>query len=148
MSQYFEQALESKLGSINSVAALVNGAIYVGFIPQTHDLGAQGPAIAYSLPSRNMGHVLTGSDGTAKATVALRIQSYSYGTTKQILDGIRSAMDGPPSATWGDGSVTILSVVQTDDVDNPIPPQAGTDQPIFEAETEYDIQYRVSIPST
>lgn len=151
MSQFFEQALAAKLASIPEVTALLGTqsgggpAIFSGIVPQTW-LYDNGAALTYLVPTKPRGHVLTGSDGTAIPRVQLEASSYSYGLSKRIVEAIWNAIDGVPGA-WGDGTCVIMSVVHQDDTDLPSTPKAGSDQPIFSVISEYNIKYRVAIPS-
>ncbi len=144
-SQFFEQALVSKLLSLSPVSDFIGSALFKTAIPQTRDLGAVGPCLTYEIPNKPFGHVLTGSDGTAKATAKISAWSYNYGTSKQLIEAVWSGLDGVPT-TWGDGSCEIISVVQQDDDDEPIRPQAGSDQWIYRVNQTYQVMYRVLIP--
>ncbi len=146
MSQFFEQALAAKLASIPSLTAIIGTSLYTQSLPQTHDLGAQGPAVSYAIPTKPRGHVLTGSDGTATARVQVDAWSYSYGTSKAIIEAVWNAIDGPPG-TWGDGTCLIMSVVQQDDIDASEKPEAGSDQWLYHLIQEYNVKYRVAIPT-
>ena len=145
-AQYFEQALQAKLNAITALTDIVGDSIYTQALPQTHDCGRDGSAVSYSIPTKPRGHVLTGSDGTATATVQLDAWSYEYGTSKQILESIRNSIDGPPGV-WGDGSCTIVWVVQQDDIDASESPKSGTDQWLYHLITEYRVMYRVTKPT-
>ena len=145
MSQVFEEALVAQLRGIANLTAYVGTSIYKSYIPQTHDLGAQGPALVYSVPTKPMGHVLTGSDGTAVATAQIDLWSYSYATAKRAVEALWHGLDFAP-ATWGDGTVQIMSVVQQNESDLPQEPQAATDQWTYLISCEYRVQYRVSFP--
>ena len=146
VAQFFEQALEAKLASISELAAMVGTSIYTQYVPQTHDIGTNGPAVVYLIPTKPRGHVLMGSDGTATARVQIEAHSYAYGTSKQIIEAIWNAIDGTPGQ-WGNGTCVIVSVVQQDDSDASEKPQAGTDQPLFRVIQEYNVKYRVAIPT-
>lgn len=147
MSQVFKQALFSKLTSLTGVTGLLgtNGVFYQA-VPQTWDHGTNGAALTYVIPENAHGHVLTGSDGTSRASVELHAMGYNTGVLKHVLEQVRLGIDKPPG-TWGDGSVQIMSVVQQDDADTDEPPKAGTDQPLFHCQAVYSVQYRVTIPS-
>jgi len=143
--QFFEQALLSKLQSLAALSTLATG-IFKTSVPQTHDLGAIGPALTYEIPNKPFGHVLTGSDGTATATAKISAWSYNYGISKQIAEAVWTGIDGVP-AVWGNGTCEIISVVQQDDDDEPIQPRAGTDQWIYRVNQVYQIMYRVTLPN-
>ena len=155
MAQLIEQALVARIKAIPEVVALLgtatgstSPAIFKSGVPQTYDYGVNGPALTYSFPDKPMGHVLTGSDGTAAGTAELVVSSYSYGTSKVIIEKLFNGLDGPPVETsWGDGSCEIITVTSQGDSDIPIPPKAGTDQWIYAIMTMYRIQYRVTIPT-
>jgi hypothetical protein len=150
--QYFEQALDAKLNAIPELVAIVGSAIYVGAIPQTHDLTTNGPALTYFVPTKPRGHVLTGSDGTATARVqfdAWCIDTASgpgVGTTKKIVETIRNAIDGIPGV-WGNGGCVIVSVVSQGDSDADEEPKTGTDEWLRHVIAEYSVKYRVGIPT-
>ncbi len=145
VGQYFEQALVARLRAIPEITAIVGLAIFKTGIPQTWDFGTQGPALTYVIPEKPMGHVLTGSDGTATATVDLGAWSYNYGTSKRLIEAIANGIDGIPGI-WGDGPVIILSVVQHVESDELEPPKAGSDQWVYHVSALYSVKYRVSIP--
>lgn len=145
-AQFFEQALEAKLASIAELTAIVGTSIYTQALPLTHDLGAMGPALSYTVPTKPRGHVLTGSDGTATARVQIDAWSYGYGTSKQIVESVWNAIDGPPGS-WGNGTCTIVNVIQQDDIDASERPQAGSDQWLYHIIQEYSIMYRVTTPT-
>ncbi len=144
--QFFEQALEAKLLSIPELAAFLGTSIYTQALPETHDLGHDGPALSYVVATKPRGHVLTGSDGTATARVQLDYWSYSYGTAKQALEATWNALDGLPQ-TWGDGTCQIFGIVQQDDIDASEQPRAGTDQWLYHLIQEYSVKYRVAVPT-
>ena len=146
MAQTFRQALNAKLASITELTTIVGSAIYPGAVPQTHDYGADGPALTFELPSDARGHVLTGSDGTSAAHVKLTSYAYSKAVTDQMALAIWNAIDGPPG-TWGDGTCKIMSVSHQEDSDNDEQPKAATDQWLYIIESEYLIRYRVAIPT-
>jgi hypothetical protein len=145
-AQFFEQALVAKLLSISEVLAIIGNSIYKTGLPQTHDLGANGPALTYEIPSKPYGHVLTGGDGTAVARVKLGAWSYSYGTSKMLVEALWNGIDGIPGQ-WGNGSCQIMSVVQQDDTDEPIAPKTKSDQWVYRVNQEYAVKYRVTIPT-
>ncbi len=148
MSQVFEQALVARLQATTALTAIVGSAIYKTFVPQTHVFDASGPACTYSVPTKPMGHVLTGSDGTATARVQIDMWAYSESVVKAGLEAIRNAIDGAGlPQTWGDGSVVIMSCIQQDDTDADEAPEAGSDQVVYHSLTEYSVKYRVSIPT-
>ena len=147
MAQLFEQALVAQIKTLTKVTAIIGGSLYKTYLPQTHDLGAQGPALTYSIPTKPRGHVLTGSDGTATARVQIDAWGYSEGVVKQLIEAVWNGIDGLPVNPWGDGTCVIMSVVQQDDSDADEPPKAGTDQPIYHSMSEYNIKYRVVIPT-
>jgi len=152
MSQIFEQALVAKFNAITELTALLGTwrtapAIFYNSVPQTYDYGANGVALTYLIPTKPRGHVLTGSDGTATPRVQVNIQGYAYVTIKQAIEALWNGIDGPPNTAWGDGTCIIMSVVQQDDADMPAKPMAGTDQWLYDVMQEYNIKYRVAIPS-
>ncbi len=132
--------------ALPEVTAIIGTSLYKSFLPETHDLGARGPALTYSVPTKPRGHVLTGSDGTATARVQLDAWAYSAGTAKILIEAIANGIDGIPGV-WGNGTCVIMSVVQQDETDSDEPPIAGTDQPTFHTMAEYSVKYRVTIPS-
>lgn len=151
MSQLFEQAFVAKLNSIAELTAIIGTwqagpAIFYNSVPQTYDYGVNGAALTYLVPTKVRGHVLTGSDGTATPRVQVNIQGYVYATVKLAIEALWNGIDGPPGQ-WGDGSCVIMSVVQQDDADMPSIPKAGTDQYLYDVMQEYNIKYRVAIPT-
>jgi len=147
MSQYFEQALAAKLNAMSALVALLGtGGIFSQGFPQTWQLDANGPALAYTVPDKPMGHVLVGSDGTALANVTFNVRSYNYGISKQIVEAIANELDGIPGV-WGDGTCIITSVVQQNETDEFIPPGGGSDKWIYHIDAEYAVRYRVSLPA-
>ena len=136
----------ARLLALSAVTGIVGSAVYKTGIPETHDMGANGPCLTYEIPSKPYGHVLTGSDGTATATTKVSAWSYSYGTSKQLIESVWNGLDGP-GAMWGNGTCQIVSITQQDDNDNPIPPKAGTDQWIYRVDQVYRVMYRVALPN-
>ncbi len=145
ITQFFEQALVAKLLSLSSLTPFAGASVYKTALPQTHDLGAHGPAVVYT-SDKDYGHVLAGSDGTSVARVVLSAFSYNYGIAKQITEVMWSGIDGVP-ATWGNGSCEIIGVVQQDDSDNASQPKAGSDQWMYRVDSEYSVKYRVTLPT-
>ena len=146
--QQFEQALVAKLATLGDLTAIVGTSIFKSFVPQTHDLQRNGPALTYMLPTKVQGHSLVGSNGTAVARVQMDMWGLGdsqQGAVKFGIEAIRSEMDGPPTV-WGDGSCVIMSVVQQTDGDLDEEPEAGSDQVLYHSMTEYAVKYRVSIP--
>lgn len=144
--QYFEQALVAELQSIYELVEIVGNAIYVAAVPQTWDFGRNGPALTFIVPTKDRGHVLTGSDGTATARVQIDMWGYSEAAVKTGIEAVRNGIDGTPG-TWGDGTCQIISVVQQEDTDMDEPPKAGSDQVLYRTMSEYVVRYRVSIPT-
>jgi Protein of unknown function (DUF3168) len=146
--QTFRQALFSKLTSIPEVTALVGGAIYPGAIPETHSLARDGPALTYTITSYPRGHVLTGSDGTATATVQLSAWAYQESAADAVALAVWNALDGVPINPWGTGYLWIMSVVHKDEEDLPEPPKAGRDQSTYQIASTYEIRHQVgALPS-
>jgi Protein of unknown function (DUF3168) len=153
-AQLFEQALDASLNGISELTALVGTGIFTQALPQTWKLDADGPAITYSVPTKPRGHVLTGPDGTATARVQFDSWSLgipgtqSAGIAKKIIEAIRNGIDGAGlQSTWGNGTVEIMSCIQQQDVDLDEEPQAGSDQWLYHVVSEYQIRYRVVIPT-
>ena len=67
----FRQALYAHLIAIPELTAIVGPAIYPGALPESHGLLRDGPALIYRIRKYPRGHVLSGSDGTATATVEI-----------------------------------------------------------------------------
>lgn len=144
--QYFEKALRAKLLAIDGVTDIVGTSIFKTQIPETHDLSDDGPAITFFLPSKQMGHALRGSDGTATAVVQFDAWAYNQPTVKVLLEAIRDSLDGPQDL-WGVGEVEIMSVVQIDDSDADEPPSDSSPLWKFHSLSEYSIKYRVGLPT-
>lgn len=144
--QIFEEALRARLQAIPEITDIVGGAIYIGTIPQTHDLGALGPALTYSVPTKPRGHVLAGSDGTATARIQLDAWAYSASTVKNLIEAIENGIGGPPG-TWGNGTCVIMSCVHQNELDADEEPEGGNDKPIYRTIAEYNVQYRVMVPT-
>lgn len=143
----FPEALIAKLNAISELTAIVGSSIFPGTLPETQDLGRDGPAVTYTITSYPRGHVLTGSDGTATARIQISAWAYSEAVSDSIVLALWNAVDGLPVNPWGDGSVQILSVVQKNEVDLPEEPRAGMDQWIYQIACEYEVKHRVSIPT-
>ncbi len=141
----FRETLLAKLESISDVAAIVGTAIYPGALPMTHDLGADGPAITYTVATYARGHVLTGSDGMATARVQFSAWSFDASESDAITLAIWDALDRPPVNPWVAGGVEIMSVVQVDESDQFEPPRSGGDQWIYQIVSEYAITHRTII---
>jgi hypothetical protein len=147
-SQAFRQALVAKLTAINSVNSAVNGAIYPGSLPETHQLDRDGPALTYTITSLPRNHNLSGSDGTATARVQLSAWSLYESQSDTIALDLFNALDGLYNdSSWGDGSITIRSCLHQDEVDLPEPFEAGTDQWIYQVASDYEIKHTVTIPT-
>lgn len=146
--QTFRQALRAKLAGTTKLTALVGPAIYPGALPETHDLLRDGPALTYTIATNPRGHVLGGSDGTSTARVQLSGWSYKLSDADSIAGVLFNALDGLVNdATWGNGTVTIMSCVQAEEIDLPEQVETGTDVWIHQIASEFAIKYRVSIPT-
>lgn len=132
----------AELLSIAALTAIVT-AIYKTGIPSMHDLGTNGPALVYHIPHKPYGHNLSGSDGTATATVEIGAFAYSVSAPKLILKAIRDGINGAIQESWGNGTVEIMSCFQSADTDNDSVPRAGSDQWMYMSSTEYTIKYRI-----
>jgi hypothetical protein len=143
----FRQTLRAKLGAIPELTAIVGGAIYVGALPQTHDLGRDGPALTYSISTYPRNHVLAGADGTASARVQFSAWSYQQSKADAIALALWDALDGPPANPWAGGGVGIMSVSHQDEVDLPEPPKTGSDQWTYQIASEYLIRHRTGTPT-
>lgn len=147
-SQTFRQALYSKLASISELTAIVGPAIYPGALPETHDLGRDGPALTFTVASRPANHQLTGSDGTATASVQLSAWSYQELQSEQIALVLFNALDGLVNDnSWGNGTVLVRSCLQDDEIDMPADPKAGSDQWIYQVPSIYKIKHTVVYPT-
>lgn len=147
-AQTFREALYAKLLSISGLNAIVNGAIYPGAIPETYQLDRDGPALTYTVTALPRNHNLSGSDGTATARVQLSAWSLLESQSDAIALVIFNAIDGLYNdSTWGNGTVTIMSCLQQDEVDLPEPFTAGTDQWIYQVASDYEIKHYVTIPT-
>jgi hypothetical protein len=144
--QGFREALIAKLGSIPEVAAIVGSAIYPGQLPETHDLGRDGPALTYLVVSNPRGHILTGSDGTSTARVRLDAWGYQLSQVDALTTALWEALDGVPD-TWGNGTLDVMSVSQGDESDEHEPPRAGSDQWTYHISTDYRVRYRTGFPT-
>lgn len=151
MSLLFEQAMLSRLQSITALNSIVGSAIFKTAIPETHDLQRDGPALTYSLPTKTDEHILTGSDGTATATVQLDAWGLGANASinvKNIIEVIRLAIDGATISQWGgNNGVLIQRVIQSTDTDLDEKPEAGSDMWLRHTVSEYSIRYYVPIPS-
>jgi hypothetical protein len=146
--QQFEQALVARLLAIPELTAYIGTAIYKTFVPQTHDYGANGPALTYTIPTKPRGHVLGGGDGTATARVQIDAWGYGESTTKLIIQAIGNGIDTAGwSNIWGNGSVIIITCIQQDDTDLDEEPKAGTDQVLYHTVTEFSVKFRIPIPT-
>lgn len=143
--QTFRQALQAKIVSIAELAGI---PLYPGAIPETHDLGRDGPAMTWTVTTNPRNHHLLGSDGTSTATVQLSCWSYDLSDTDPMTVEIFNAIDGIYNdSSWGDGSVTIVSCLQVEETDVPEQVETGTDIWIHQIANEYSIKYRVAIPT-
>jgi hypothetical protein len=145
-AESFRVALIAKLGSIPEVAAIVGSAIYPGQLPETHDLGRDGPALTYTITSNPRGHILTGSDGTSTARVRLDAWGYQLAQVDAITTAAWNALDGLTD-TWGNGTCVIMSVSQGDESDQHSAPRAGSDQWTYRITTDYRVRYRTGFPT-
>jgi hypothetical protein len=143
----FRETLVAKLGSIPELTALVGTAIYPGAIPETHDLGSDGPVLTYRISSYPHGKVLAGSDGTASPRVQFDAWSVDFGLADAITKAIRDAIFKRPVNPWTPGGVEIMSVSKDDEFDIAEPPKAATDQWTYRVMSTYQIKHRVPIPS-
>ena len=143
----FRQTLHAKLSSVPEITQVVGSAIYFGALPQTHDLGRDGPALTYSISSYPRGHVLSGPDGTASAHVQISAWSYLESQADAIVLAVWNAIDGTPRNPWATNAVTIMSVSQQDETDLPEAPKAGSDQWVYQIATEWLIRHRTAIPT-
>lgn len=145
-AQSFRVALIAKLESITELTAIVGSAIYPGQLPETHDLGTAGPALTYRVPSNPRGHVLTGSDGTAKARVTFDAWAYDLSDADAITSALWNDLDGVPN-TWGNGTCDVIACTQQDESDEHLPPKAGSDEWVYHITSQYDVKYRTGLPT-
>jgi hypothetical protein len=144
----FRETLVAKLASIPELTALVGTAIYPGAIPETHDLGSDGPVLTYRISSYPHGKVLAGSDGTASPRVQFDAWSADFALADAITKAIRDAIFRRPVNPWTPGGVEIMSVSKDDEFDIAEPPKAATDQWTYRVMSTYQIKHRVPIPSS
>ena len=144
----FREILYAKLGSITEVNSVVNGAIYPGVLPETHQLDRDGPALTYTITALPRNHQLTGSDGTATATVQLSAWSLLLSQSDSITLALFNALDGLVNdSSWGDGSITIRSCLQDDETDIVEPFKEGSDDWIYQLASVYKIKHTVTYPT-
>lgn len=144
MAQSFRQTLVAKLTSISDLTAIVGAAIFADALPQTHDLGRNGPALTFTIVSYPRGMVMGGLDGTGTP----RIQFSAWAYSKASSDAITLVLLGsltvvPPANPWGDGTITILSCTHQDESDQSEPPPEGGDQWIYQIVSEYQVKHRL-----
>lgn len=144
--QTFREALVAKLGAIPELLAVVDQAVFPGAIPEDHDLGRDGPALVYSIPSNPRGQVLMGSDGTSSARLRFEAHAYLLSAADRATIAVWNALDGEPGG-WGNGTCQILSVTHQDEQDQHIPPRAGSDQWIYRIVSDYLVRYRTGFPT-
>jgi hypothetical protein len=142
----FREALVAKLASITGLTAIVGSAIYPGALPQTHDLGRDGPALTYLIVSNPRGELIAQLEGTSSPRVQLSGWSYSLASAVGIVEALVAGLRKMPVGTWGDGTCIIMSVSHQDETDQPEEPQAGSDQWTYQIVSEYQVKYRVPIP--
>jgi hypothetical protein len=136
----FREALVAKLNSITALADIVGTSIYPDVIPQTHDLGAQGPALTYTVVTMPRGQVMGGLDGTANARVQLSAWSYGKGISASIQLAIVGVLNEVPVANpWGDGTCVIKSVTHQDESDQTEKAKDGSDKWIYQIISEWQI---------
>lgn len=141
-AQTFRQALVAKVRGIPELLALVGNAVYPDVIPQTHDLGANGPALTYTIVTYPRGQVLSGLDGTGNARVQFSAWSYQKSQSDQIALALLSALSVVPVANpWGNGSIVIKSVTHQDESDQTEKAKDGSDRYIYQIINEYQINH-------
>ena len=146
--QTFRQALTAKLESIPELTAIVRAAIYPGSLPITHDLLRDGPALSYVVPSLPRNHHLTGSDGTATARVQLSAWSLEECVSELLALAIFNAIDGVYNdASWGNGTIVVMSCLHDDEEDLPEPPKEGSDDWIYQIASIYVVKHRIVYPT-
>lgn len=144
MGQTFRETLITKLRSIDDLTAVVGSAIYTDSLPQTHDLGRDGPALSFAIVSYPRGEVMQGLDGTGMPRVQFSAWSYDKAAADAITLALLYSLTVVPAENpWGDGTITIMSVTQADESDQGEPPQSGGDQWIYQIVSEFQIKHRL-----
>lgn len=138
------EAVRFRLTSSSTIAGLVGSRIYFGALPQTADL-MTGPALVYSVISRDYGHTLVGADGTSQARVQITAHSISQAASDRVMDSVRQLFDGFRGFI---GALEITISVLENEIDLPYNPRSGTDQWYYEIAADYQINHRVSLPGS
>jgi hypothetical protein len=115
--------------------SLLGLPVHISAIPQTHRLEI-GPVITYEVPDWPTGHHLMGADGTSQAEVDVSVWSLLVSAADGWGQAIRDILDGYV------GDIATVCLLQ-DEADQLHPPQAGTDQWVFEIRYRYLINHRV-----
>lgn len=143
----FRETLAAKLAGIPELGTIVGTAIFPGQLPQSWDLGADGPAVTFAIPSYPRGNALASADGTATARVQIDAWGYSLSDVDAAILAIWNDLDGPPNNPWASGGVKIMSCSHSDEHDQHEAPQAGSDQWIYHIVSEYSIRHWTGIPT-
>lgn len=143
VSMSFRETLVARLRGASTIQSIVGNAIHPGSIPETHDLGADGPALAYQIISSSKGQTLGGPDGTVSNRVQFSAFSYTQTDVDAIAEALFSLLSGPPDGPWVEGGVEIVSASHQQDIDLPLAPGAGSDQWIYQTVSEYVIRHRL-----
>lgn len=147
MPQDFRQTLKAKLQSIAALQSIIGGALYADVLPQTHDLGAQGPALSYTIITYPRGQVMGGLDGTGNARVQISAWSYSKAQSVAIQEAILPVLNTVPIANpWGDGTIFIKSCTHQDESDQTEKADDGSDRYVHQIYSEWQINHYLMAP--
>lgn len=147
----FRHALHQYLISDAAIVAMVGPNVFPAALPGGFDLQRHGPALTYTVFKFPMahggghgGHDLSGSDGTVLARVRFSAWSYRYSEADALTVAVFDAVDGLVNAAWG--TVRVMMAVHSQELDDALPGVAPKTV-IYHIASEYDIRYRIAIPS-
>jgi hypothetical protein len=138
------EAVYSRLLASTAITNLVGTRIYFGALPQSISLD-DGPALSYTVVTRAYGHVLQGADGTSQGRVQISSYAFTQKMADRIAQAVRDCWDGFRGFI---GGLEVTACVLDNETDLPTPPAASTDQWLYMIASDYQVNHRVSLPSS
>jgi hypothetical protein len=138
------QAVYNRLLASTAITDLVGARIYFGALPQSLSLD-DGPALSYTVVTRTYGHVLQGADGTSQGRVQISSYAYTEQLADRIAQAVRDCWDGFRGFI---GGLEVTACVLDNETDLSSPPAASTDQWLYMIASDYQVNHRVSLPSS
>jgi hypothetical protein len=136
----FEKALVADMKLNSVITGIVAGRVFPGKLPQ----GASLPALVYDIGQKTHERNLDGPNGIARCRVLIHAMSRRAIDCKAVAEQLRYRFDGFQGLL---GTVEIVESWLSDDPDDYVPNDDGSDSGTFSVPAAFLFRYRETIPA-